>query len=236
MKKILIATATYNEAGNIKILLKKIINLKIKLDILIVDDNSPDKTYLEVKKFMKKFQNIYLINRKKKKGLDTAHKYMYKFALKKNYDYLITMDADLSHDPNIIPKFLKHIKKYDCVIGSRYMRGGRNNLSGFRLFLSKFGNLFIKFILKVNLSEFTTSYRCFNLKKLKKFNLKDVDAGGYSFFMNTVYLIKYMGYSIKEIPIIFYERAHGKSKIPTLELFRTLLNIFFIRFKFSPKN
>ena len=181
---------------------------------------------------MKKFQNIYLINRKKKKGLDTAHKYMYKFALKKNYDYLITMDADLSHDPNIIPKFLKHIKKYDCVIGSRYMRGGRNNLSGFRLFLSKFGNLFIKFILKVNLSEFTTSYRCFNLKKLKKFNLKNVNAGGYSFFMEALYHIKKMGYSIKEIPIIFHERASGKSKIPKIEIFRTLINIFLIRFKF----
>ena len=232
MKKILIATATYNEAGNIKILLKKIINLKIKLDILIVDDNSPDKTYLEVKKFMKKFQNIYLTNRKKKKGLDTAHKYIYNFALKKNYDYLITMDADLSHDPNIIPKFLKQIKNYDFVIGSRYMKGGRNDLKGFRLLLSKFGNLFICFILNINLTEFTTSYRCFNLKTLKKFNLKKINAGGYSFFMETLYQIKKMGYSIKEIPIIFYERNHGKSKIPKIELLRTLLNIFLIRFKF----
>jgi len=232
MKKILIATATYNEAGNIKILLKKIINLKIKLDILIVDDNSPDKTYLEVKKFMKKFKNIYLTNRKIKKGLDTAHKYIYNFALKKNYDYLITMDADLSHDPNIIPKFLKQIKNYDFVIGSRYMKGGRNELKGFRLLLSKFGNLFIRFILNINLTEFTTSYRCFNLKTLKKFNLKKINAGGYSFFMETLYQIKKMSYSIKEIPIIFYERNHGKSKIPKIELLRTLLNIFLIRFKF----
>jgi dolichol-phosphate mannosyltransferase len=232
MKKILIATATYNEAGNIKILLKKIINLKIKLDILIIDDNSPDETYLQVKKFMERFNNIFLINRNKKKGLDTAHKYIYNFALKKNYDYLITMDADLSHDPNIIPKFIKQIKNYDFVIGSRYMKGGRNDLKGFRLLLSKFGNLFIRFILNINLTEFTTSYRCFNLKTLKKFNLKKINAGGYSFFMETLYQIKKMGYSIKEIPIIFYERNHGKSKIPKIELLRTLLNIFLIRFKF----
>jgi len=232
MKRILIATATYNEAKNIKTLLKKIINLKIKLDILIIDDNSPDKTHLQIKEFMKKFDNIFLINRKKKNGLNTAHKYIYNFALKKNYDYLITMDADLSHDPNIIPKFLKQIKNYDFVIGSRYMRGGRNDLRGFRFFLSKFGNIFIRFMFNMNFTEFTTSYRCFNLKKLKKFNLKNVNAGGYSFFMEALYHIKKMGYSIKEIPIIFHERVSGKSKIPKIEIFRTLINIFLIRFKF----
>ena len=199
---------------------------------MIIDDNSPDKTYLVIEKFMKKFNNIFLIKRKNKQGLDTAHKYIYNFALKKNYDYLITMDADLSHDPNTIPKFLNQIKNYDFVIGSRYMKGGRNDLRGFRLLLSKFGNRFIRFILNMNLTEFTTSYRCFNLRTLKKINLKNINAGGYSFFMETLCHIKKLGYSIKEIPIIFYERKHGKSKIPKIELFRALINIFLIRFKF----
>jgi len=82
---------------------------------------------------------------------------MYKYAIKKQYDYLITMDADLSHNPKTIPKFLKVIKKYDCVVGSRYVEGGRKDLKGFRLFLSKYGNQFIQYILGISLSEFTTS-------------------------------------------------------------------------------
>ena len=236
MKKTLIATATYNEVKNIKIFLNKIINLKIKLDILIIDDNPPDKTSLIIKKFQKKFRNIHLIKRSKKKGLDTAHKLMYKYAIKKQYHYLITMDADLSHNPKTIPKFLKVIKKYDCVVGSRYVEGGRNDLKGFRLFLSKYGNLFIQFILRIKLNEFTTSYRCFDLLKLKKFNLIKVNAKGYSFFMYTIYLLDKQGYSIKEIPITFHERNFGKSKIPKIELIRTLFNIFLIKFNSLLKN
>ena len=236
MKKTLIATATYNEAKNIKILINRLNNLKIKLDILIIDDNSPDGTSLVIKQLKKRFRNINLIERSKKSGLDSAHKLIYNYALRKNYHYLITMDADLSHNPKTIPKFLKMIKKYDCVVGSRYVKGGRNDLKGFRLFLSKYGNLFIQFILRIKLNEFTTSYRCFDLLKLKKFNLNKVNAKGYSFFMYTIYLLDKQGYSIKEIPITFHERNFGKSKIPKIELIRTLLNIFLIKFNSLLKN
>jgi len=236
MKKTLIATATYNEAKNIKILINRLNNLKIKLDILIIDDNSPDGTSLVIKQLKKRFRNINLIERSKKSGLDSAHKLIYNYALRKNYLYLITMDADLSHNPKTIPKFLKMIKKYDCVVGSRYVKGGRNDLKGFRLFLSKYGNLFIQFILRIKLNEFTTSYRCFDLLKLKKFNLNKVNAKGYSFFMYTIYLLDKQGYSIKEIPITFHERNFGKSKIPKIELIRTLFNIFLIKFNSLLKN
>ena len=236
MKKTLIATATYNEAKNIKILINRLNNLKIKLDILIIDDNSPDGTSLVIKQLKKRFRNINLIERSKKSGLDSAHKLIYNYALRKNYYYLITMDADLSHNPKTIPKFLKMIKKYDCVVGSRYVKGGRNDLKGFRLFLSKYGNLFIQFILRIKLNEFTTSYRCFDLLKLKKFNLNKVNAKGYSFFMYTIYLLDKQGYSIKEIPITFHERNFGKSKIPKIELIRTLFNIFLIKFNSLLKN
>lgn len=236
MKKKLIATATYNEAKNIKILINRLNNLKIKLDILIIDDNSPDGTSLVIKQLKKRFRNINLIERSKKSGLDSAHKLIYNYALRKNYHYLITMDADLSHNPKTIPKFLKMIKKYDCVVGSRYIKGGRNDLKGFRLFLSKYGNLFIQFILRIKLNEFTTSYRCFDLLKLKKFNLNKVNAKGYSFFMYTIYLLDKLGYSIKEIPITFHERNFGKSKIPKIELLRTLFNIFLIKFNSLLKN
>ena len=170
MKKILVATATYNEALNIKKLISKIINLNIKLDILVVDDNSPDKTWMILQELKDKYKNLHIIIRAGKNGLDSAHKKIYEFAIQNKYQYLITMDADLSHDPNVIPIFLKYIKKYDCVFGSRYIKGGKNDLKGYRLYLSKYGNNLIRFLLKINLSEFTTSYRCFNLLKLKKFN------------------------------------------------------------------
>ena len=232
MKNTLIATATYNEAENIKELITKIKKTNKSLDILIVDDNSPDGTAKIINHLKNRNKNInlFLIKRKKKEGLDTAHKNIYEYAKRKRYKYLITMDADLSHDPKVIPKFLKYIKKYDCVIGSRYINGGENKLKGIRLFISKFGNIFIKRILNYELSEFTTSYRCFNLRKLKGFNLKEINFKGYSFFMGSIILIYRKGYSIKEIPIKFNERKKGKSKIPKIELIRTLINLFKIKF------
>ena len=105
-----------------------------------------------------------------------------------------------------------------------------------RLLLSKYGNLIIKYSLNINLDEFTTSYRAFNMNKLKDFNLKKVTAKGYSFFMETVYLLSKKNYILKQIPIIFYDRKKGVSKIPKLELFRTLYNIILIKFKIKKFN
>jgi len=231
MKKILIATATYNEALNINKLINKINNLNIELDILVIDDNSPDKTWLILKKLKNQYKNLHVIIRNRKFGLDSAHKEIYKFAKENKYRYLITMDADLSHDPNVIPIFLKYIKHYDCVFGSRYIKGGKNDLKGFRLYLSKYGNNLIRFLLKIDLSEFTTSYRCFNLPKIKKFHFNQVKVTGYSFFMFVVYLLNKNKYSIKEIPIRFFERKKGKSKIPKIEIIRTLITLLLIRIK-----
>ena len=231
MKKILIGTATYNELTNIEILINKINNLKLNLDIIIVDDSSPDGTSKKIKELKTKFSNIILIKRKNKTGLDTAHKIIFKYANDNKYRYLITLDADLSHDPRLIKVFLKKIKNYDTILGSRYIKGGKNELTGWRFLISKYGNLIIKKILNSKLNEFTTSYRCFDLKKLKNFDLKRVKAKGYSFFMNTVYLLEKNNYKIKEIPIKFHQRKKGKSKIPKIEIFRTILNLFIIKFK-----
>ena len=231
MKKILIGTATYNEVTNIEILINKINNLELNLDIIIVDDSSPDGTSKKIKELKTKFSNIILLKRKNKTGLDTAHKTIFKYANHNKYRYLITLDADLSHDPRLIKVFLKKIKNYDTVLGSRYIKGGKNELTGWRFLISKYGNLIIKKILNSKLNEFTTSYRCFDLKKLKNFDLKGVKAKGYSFFMNTVYLLEKNNYNIKEIPIKFHQRKKGKSKIPKIEIFRTILNLFIIKFK-----
>ena len=224
-KKILTFTATYNEAENIKNLIYKIKRYNPNMHILIIDDNSPDGTGKIIQKISKNIKNLRLITRTAKKGLDSAHKLAYKFALKNNYDYLITMDADFSHDPREIRNFLRFLPNFSFVIGSRYIRGGKCLMKGKRLLLSKYGNLFIRKVLGINLSEFTTSFRGFNLKNLKNFNLDQINSKGYSFFMGTVVEIYNRKFSVKEIPIIFKDRSKGVSKIPKFEIFRTLKNL-----------
>ena len=144
--KILIFSATFNESENIRDLLNSIEKLNLKLDILIIDDNSPDKTSEIIKQYALEKSNIKLIVRNKKEGLDTAHKFAFKYSIENNYEYLITLDADLSHDPNEIPIFIKELKNNDFVIGSRYMKGGKTDITGWRLLLSYVANRFIKFI------------------------------------------------------------------------------------------
>ena len=228
--KILIFTATYNERENIRDLLNSIDKLKLELDILIIDDNSPDQTSEIIKQYNLEKNNIKLIVRNKKEGLDTAHKLAFKYSIENNYEHLITLDADLSHDPKEIPTFIKELNDNDFVIGSRYMKGGGADMKGIRLFLSHFGNKFIKFIFNINCNEFTTSYRGFNLKRFKNFDFQNISSKGYSFFMEMVYLIHKEGLSIKEIPIYFKNRIKGQSKLPIIEIFRTFVNLFKLKF------
>ena len=228
--KILIFSATFNESDNIRDLLNSIEKLNLELDILIIDDNSPDKTSEIIKQYALEKSNIKLIIRNKKEGLDSAHKFAFKYSIENNYEYLITLDADLSHDPKEIPKFIKELKENDFVIGSRYIKGGGVDMKGFRLFLSYFGNRFIKFIFNINCDEFTTSYRGFNLKSFKNFDFQNISSKGYSFFMEMVYLISKEGFLIKEIPIYFKNRIKGQSKLPIIEIFRTFVNLFKLKF------
>ena len=232
-KKILIFAATYNEAGNIKNFIEKILELNINLDLLIIDDNSPDKTWEIVNNYKKNNKNIVLIKRKDKEGLDTAHKLAFNYAKEHNYNYLVTLDADLSHDPTKIPDFLNELKDQPFVIGSRYIKDGKNEMKLKRYILSVVGNKIIKFVLGINCDEFTSAYRGFNLNMLKNFDIDGVSSRGYSFFMETVYLLDSAGYNIKQIPIKFYDRLKGVSKIPKVEIFRTLKNLFLLKFKKS---
>ncbi len=230
-KKILVFTATYNEKENIKILINSIFKNYPNVDMLIVDDNSPDNTAEEINLLKKEYKNITLVKRASKLGLDTAHKIAYNYALDNNYDYLITMDADLSHDPKEIENFVKNLEHNPFVIGSRYIDGGKCLMKGRRLLISKYGNILIRLILGINCNEFTTSYRGFNLKDLESFNLNIVKASGYSFFMKTIFEISKRDIIIKEIPITFKDRSFGYSKLPRVEILRTLLNLFILFFK-----
>ena len=230
-KKVLVFTASYNEKDNIEKLILEINKFLPEAFILIIDDNSPDQTSDIVEKLKTNIPKLNLITREKKLGLDTAHKYAYEYAIQKNYDYLITMDADLSHNPIELTNFVKNLDDYPFVIGSRYIEGGKCLMKGSRLMMSKIGNLVIKYFSRIKSNEFTTSYRGFDIKKLKDFHLNDVKQTGYSFFMGTLFEISKKKFTIKEIPITFYDREKGVSKIPKLEIFRTLKNLITFIFK-----
>ncbi len=231
MSKILVFTATYNEVQNIKKLISLIYKNFPKADILVIDDNSPDLTYKLLKKLKKKYKNLKIKLRDKKYGLDSAHKFAYDFAKKNGYVKLITMDADLSHNPIEIKKIVRLLDKSEFVIGSRYIKGGKCEMGFLRYLISVIGNKFIKFFLGIKCNEFTTSYRGFNLIKLKNFSLKKIKSKGYSFFMETVYLINKKNFKITEIPIKFKNRIYGKSKIPKIEILRTFFNVIRLKSK-----
>ncbi len=231
MSKTLVFTATYNEKDNIENFINKIFEINNNIKLLIIDDNSPDKTYEILENISKKNDNLILIKREKKLGLNTAHIMAYEYALKNAYDKLITLDADFSHDPKEITKIISYLDEYDFVIGSRYVNGGKNVQPLFRYLISYLGNKLIKFLLKSNFNEFTTSYRGFNLKKLNNFNLNQIKGNGYSFFMETVIVLERLKFKSFEFPIHFKDRIYGKSKIPKIEIFRTFKNLISLYFK-----
>ena len=231
MSDILVFTATYNEKENINNLVNEIFNSSNEIDMLVIDDNSPDGTWETLEEISKKNNKFFLIKRDKKLGLNTAHQMAYEYAVNNDYKKLITMDADFSHDPKEIPKIIDLLNKHDFVIGSRYSKGGKNTQPIMRYLLSFVGNKLIKHLLNININEFTTSYRGFNLDKLDQFNLKEIKGQGYSFFMETVVILNRLGFDCKEFPIIFKDRKFGKSKIPKIEILRTFKNLIYLIFK-----
>ena len=222
-KKILVFSPSYNEKVIIKKFIKKFFYYN-KIDLLIIDDNSPDGTanIIKAEKITNKF--IKLIVRKKKSGIDTAHVDAYKYTIKNNYDYLITLDCDLQHDVADIKRFVNELNFNNFVIGSRYMLNGECNLKGFRYLLSYYGNKFLKYLFNVQINEFTTSFRGFDKKALKFLINKKIFSRNYSFFMEVVYMLNKYNFRLKEIPIIFNSRKLGYSKIPKTEIIRTLYN------------
>ncbi len=218
MKKILICSPTYNESENITELCKRIFKIKKKVDLLIIDDNSPDGTSDIVKKIKKKNKNLILIKRKSKLGIGSAFRAGIKFAVENKQNILVTLDADLSHQPEEIPKLLLKLKENDFVIGSRYITGGKSNYTGYRSIISRTANIACRTLLNINLHEFTTSFRAYNYKCLKILHSLPVLSEGYSSFMETVFYISKNNLQYAEVPIVFKDRYKGKSKIPKLQI------------------
>ena len=228
MKKILIIIPTLNEKGNISIILKKIKRYNSKVSILFVDDNSNDGTLNEIKSYKKKNKRIYLLLRKKKRGVGSAHKDGLKWGYKKNFDYICTLDCDGTHDPKDISKMLELIKKCDLVNTNRFLN--KNALANWkldRIVLTKLRYFLVKILLKTNLD----SSGGFRLYDRSKINLKDIllaKDNHYNFFWESLFLLE-KKYSIKEIPIILPKRSLGKSKMKIKDIlygFFYLIKVF----------
>ena len=180
--KNLVIIPTFNEIENIPLILKEIINLNMNLDVLVVDDNSPDKTYQKVEQLKQKYPNLFLILNNKKSGIGKAYLKGFNFAIKNNYSKVIQIDADMSHNPYDIKKLLSESNDYDLVIGSRYIDGIRIiNWPLSRLALSYFANLYAKLITGLSIYDCTGGFICFDIKILKSIDLKKINSQGYSF-------------------------------------------------------
>ena len=208
MSKILVIIPTYNESQNIGNLINVIDSLDINLDFLIIDDNSPDRTYDIVKKIMKENSRVNLIVQDKKAGLGTAYKKGFNWAITNNYDKIIQIDADMSHDPNSIPQLIKESQQNDLIIGSRYIKGVNVvNWPMSRLLLSYFANIYVKILTWMPVSDSTSGYKCISIEVLKSIDLSKVQSQGYSFQIEINFLAYVKGFKIKEIPIIFHDRT-----------------------------
>lgn len=232
--KFLVFTATYNEVDNIEALLGQIWEAAPMAHVLVVDDNSPDGTGQLLEKIAQENSKLQVINRPRKLGLGTAHKLAFKVAAEQDFDLLITMDADFSHNPDYIPEMVNLIEQgSDFVIGSRFMEGGSCDYSGFRLFVSRSANIAAKYLLGLKLHEATTSFRAFNKHLIKNLDLDTIRQNGYSFFLESVYRISRFTDKAKQIPIHFEDRRMGTTKISRKELRKglfTLLRLSFERF------
>jgi len=213
-KKVLVIIPTYNEVDNLPKLIPRVLAQDENINVLIIDDNSPDGTADFVSNEMNNNSRIKLIRREKKMGLGTAYITGFKYALENSYDYIFEMDADFSHNPAEIPNFLKELEDYDLVLGSRYIEGVNVvNWPMQRLMLSKFANIYSSFVTGMSIKDATGGYKAFRKKVLQAIDLDEIKSNGYSFQIEMTFKAWKKGFRIKEISIIFVDRVKGTSKM-----------------------
>lgn len=232
--KVLVIIPTYNEKGNIEPLVRGIFSSLKNYDvnILFIDDGSPDGTGDEIRRFQREDERIKLIERDRKMGLGKAYVAGFDFAIKNGYSHVFEMDADLSHKPEYLPLFLELAREYDLVIGSRYIKGGGvRNWSPLRELISKIGNLYARLILGFSIKDSTAGFKCFRIEVLKSIKPETLSSEGYSFQIENVWRAWKKGFKIKEFPIIFYEREKGKSKMSKKIIFEAIFKVLELRLK-----
>lgn len=236
--KVFVSIATYNEKDNIEKLIRQIFGLGVEnLSAVIIDDNSPDGTAQIVENLKNEFPALSLIKRSGKLGYGSAHVAGFQKALANGADIVISMDADFSHDPKVIPELISSIEQgNDVVIGSRKVKGGELvGWSPWRKFASAGAMLMSQVILGIQTNDLTSGFRAYRRAVLEKIDLSKIKSDGYSFLEELLYLVEKIGFKIKEIPIVFLDRRLGQSKLSKKEIFKFFITIFRIKFN-SIKN
>tara|TARA_Y100000996_G_scaffold379954_1_gene333544 strand:- start:228 stop:956 length:729 start_codon:yes stop_codon:yes gene_type:complete len=232
MKNTLVIIPTFNEIENISAIIHDIFNLDITLDILVVDDQSPDGTAKEVIKLMKSFpERLFLENRTKKEGLGAAYVHGFHWALKNQYDYIFEMDADFSHQPLEIKSMIKILEtEADVIIGSRYVKGVNVvNWPLSRVLLSYCASIYVRMITNMPIMDPTAGFVGYKRNVLEVINLDQIKFVGYAFQIELKYKAWINRFKVKEHPIIFINRVLGKSKMNGSIIWEALFGVIFLR-------
>ena len=229
----LVIVPTYNEASNIPQLIPQILGQDDRLDVLIVDDGSPDGTGKIAAQMAAEDSRIHVMQREKKLGLGTAYVAGFRWALERDYAFVFEMDADFSHDPKHLPEFLAAIADADVVLGSRYL-GGRVNVVNWpigRLIMSYGANIYARLVTGVKLADATSGFRCYRRQVLETIDLDDIRSNGYAFQIEMSFRSSRKGFRIKEIPIVFVDRVDGTSKMSAAIAREAVWMVWRLRFR-----
>ncbi|MBP6455897.1 MAG: polyprenol monophosphomannose synthase [Chitinophagaceae bacterium] len=233
MKNIVIIP-TYNEIGNIESIVRKVLGLKNKFDILIIDDGSPDGTGEKVKALQQEFsEHLFLIDRNGKQGLGTAYIAGFKWSIEKKYDYIFEMDADFSHNPEDLNRLLETAisENKDVVVGSRYVKGGDvKNWPFNRILISYGASVYVRLITWMPVKDCTAGFICYKREVLETINLDQIKFIGYAFQIEMKYRAWKKGFSIAEIPITFVDRKVGVSKMSKGIVKEAVLGVWKMKF------
>jgi len=230
MKRVLVVIPTYNEAENIVRILPLVLNTHPAVDVLVVDDASPDGTARLVRDMMQGTPRIHLLERPRKAGLGTAYVAGFRFAIERGYDLAFEMDADFSHDPAEIPKFIAKAESCDLVIGSRYVNGVRVlNWPMSRLLLSYFANLYSRIVTGLPVKDATGGFKCYRREVLEAINLDAVRSNGYAFQIEISFRAWKRGFRLEEIPIVFLDRTTGHSKMSRYIVYEAFFMVWKLR-------
>lgn len=229
----LVIVPTYNERDNISELLARILEEDSRLEVLIVDDGSPDGTGALADEIAGRESRVHVIHRPRKLGLGTAYIAGFKWALERDYAYVFEMDADFSHDPGHLTQFLEAVEDADLVLGSRYNRGKVTvvNWPIRRLMLSYAANLYARWVTGLPLDDSTGGFKCFRRSVLQAINLDAVKSNGYGFQIEVSYLAWRKHFRLVEIPIVFHDRTEGQSKMSRKIVWEAIWMVWRLRWR-----
>jgi dolichol-phosphate mannosyltransferase len=232
-ERALVIVPTYNERVNIATLLERILAQDPRLEVLIVDDGSPDGTGALADEIAGREPRVHVMHRERKLGLGTAYIAGFKWALERDYAYVFEMDADFSHDPAFLPMFLKAIENADLVLGSRYNAGKVTvvNWPIRRLMLSYAANLYARWVTGLPLDDSTGGFKCFRRSVLQAIDLDSVRSNGYGFQIEVSYLAWRKNFRIVEIPIVFHDRTEGQSKMSRKIVYEAIWMVWRLRWR-----